>query len=64
PPGFVTTAFQEVLQEQWTVPDLVITTRTGRGAAEVMLVNKSLEKEYFQHVRAQMLIQLGILLKP
>lgn len=64
PVPYVTTSFQDLIQERWAGEDTIINIRTGRGIGDVMLTSKSLQAEYTEHIRSQMLLQLGILLKP
>ncbi len=64
PGAYVTTAFQESVQERWASDNLAVSLRTGRGSADVTLTSKPLQAEYSDHVRAQMKIRLIDLLKP
>ena len=64
PSPYVTTAFQKAFQELYSTADQVVSIRTGRGTADITLTNKTLLESYNEHVRAQMLIQLPILLRP
>jgi hypothetical protein len=64
PGTYVTTAFQESVQELWASDDLAVSLRTGRGGADITLTSKSLQKGYANHVRAQMMIRLTDILRP
>jgi hypothetical protein len=64
PGPYVTTAFQKAFQELYSTADQVVSIRTGRGTADITLTQKPLLESYNEHVKAQMLIQLPILLRP
>jgi hypothetical protein len=64
PGPFVTSAFQELIQEMWTSEDLVVSLRTGRGTTDVKVTNKRLQEKYKQHIRVQMQVQMGLIFKP
>ncbi|MDF1535195.1 MAG: hypothetical protein P1S46_01675 [bacterium] len=64
PGTYVTTAFQESIQELWASDDLAVSLRTGRGSADISLTSKSLQKEYADHVRAQMKARITDIFRP
>ncbi|MDF1525473.1 MAG: hypothetical protein RRA15_09235 [bacterium] len=64
PGPYVTTTFQDLIQERWASDDQIVSLRTGRGNAGIMITSKHLQVEYTGHIRTQMELQLGILLKP
>jgi hypothetical protein len=64
PGPYVTTAFQKAFQELYSTADQVASIRTGRGTADITLTQKPLLESDNEHVKAQMLIQLPILLRP
>lgn len=64
PGNYVTTAFQDTVQQRWSHPDLVLNLRTGRGIVDITLTSKPLEQEFMEHIRAQMQVHLSTLLKP
>ena len=64
PVPYVTTSFQDLIQDRWASDDLITNIRTGRGVAGIMLTSKPLQTEYEEHIHKQMLLQLGVLLKP
>jgi hypothetical protein len=64
PGTYVTTAFQDLVQERWAGDDQIVNLRTGRGKADIMITSRHLQTEYTNHIRTQIQLQLGILLKP
>ena len=64
PAHMVSTAFQEKLSRLWDSESLAVTVRTGRGSAEVTVTDKALQKEFTDHINAQVEFQLTAILKP
>jgi hypothetical protein len=64
PPHMVAAAFQEKIVALWGSATTTVTVRTGRGTAEVAILDKTLQNELTEHINAQVEFKLTEILQP